>query len=202
MRLSCIPALLCTLLLGGCTLLPYSATRSTVSTPTREDPASSAAADYLHTMARLNQGSPAEQAEIFQTARDAAETAPTTTNRLRYALALATPGHGAANPQSARQLLAEVLATPEALLGAELALAQITLESVEQYLLLQSENERLQGEAARSNDQRASATQRRLQTELEENKRLRQQLEEAQAKLDEITRIERSISERKPSAKK
>jgi hypothetical protein len=50
----------------------------------------------LEMMSNLPQGDPARQAEIFQQAKDAAELQPTTSNRLRYALALATPGYSGA----------------------------------------------------------------------------------------------------------
>ena len=43
----------------------------------------------------------------------------------------------------------------------------------------------------------ATANQR-LQTEIDENARLRKELEEARAKLDAIANIERSLNERKP----
>ena len=48
---------------------------------------------YLDTMRALIEGDAVEQAETFQAVDQAVEWAPTTTNRLRYALALATkPG--------------------------------------------------------------------------------------------------------------
>src|SRR5882724_12238819 len=43
-------------------------------------------APLLQMMSSLPQGDPARQAEIFQSAKDAAELTPTTSNRLRYAL--------------------------------------------------------------------------------------------------------------------
>jgi hypothetical protein len=185
-----------TLSLAGCGLLQPGERSASNSAP-RADAFQSVIASHLDLMARLSQGSPAEQAEIFQAARSAAETTPTTSNRLRYALALATPGHGAANLDAARQQLAELLATPESLLPAERALALICLKNVEQRLILQTENQKLQSDAARAERERNAASTRRLQTEIEENTRLRKELEEAQAKLDEITRIERSLTQRK-----
>ena len=40
----------------------------------------------------------------------------------------------------------------------------------------------------------------RLQAEIDENARLRKELEEAHAKLDAIANIERSLNERKPDS--
>ncbi len=59
---------------------------------------------------------------------------------------------------------------------------------------------RLQGTVVRNDKDRSSAANKRLQAEIDENARLRKELEAAQAKLDAISDIERSLSERKPSA--
>ena len=67
-------------------------------------------APLLDMMSALPQGDPARQAELFQSAKDAADLTPTTSNRLRYALALATPGHSGSDPVAAQRQLAELLA--------------------------------------------------------------------------------------------
>jgi len=151
---------------------------------------------YLETMRKLGQSDPAVQAETFQAARDAAQITPTTANRLRYALALATPGHGGSDPAAAQKLLAQLLASPELLLPPEQALAEVELRQVELRIVLTEENRRLQQESARNDRDRTLAAARRLQTEIDENKRLRKQLDEAQAKLDAVTHIERSAIDR------
>jgi hypothetical protein len=61
-------------------------------------------------------GDPARQAELFQSAKDAAALSPTTSNRLKYALALAIPGHSGSDPVAAQRQLSELLARPETLL--------------------------------------------------------------------------------------
>lgn len=186
--------------LAGCTLLPQPAPESAPDLPTtRQDPSLGVIAEQLEMMTRLNQGSPTEQAEIFKNARDAAQLTPTTSNLLRYALALSTPGHGATDPADARQRLSELLASPEKLLPAERSLTAVALDHVEQRLVLQRENEKLLADSARTERERGAATNRRLQAEIEENNRLRRALKEAQDKLDEIARIERSIIDRKPT---
>lgn len=151
---------------------------------------------YLETMRKLGQSDPAVQAETFQAVREAAELTPTTANRLRYALALATPGHGGSDPAAAQKLLAQLLASPELLLAPEQALAEVELRQVELRIVLTEENRRLQLESARNDRERTTAAARRLQTEIDENKRLRRQLDEAQKKLDAVTHIERSAIDR------
>ena len=149
-------------------------------------------------MERLSRGTPAEQAEIAQAAKEASDVTPTTSNRLRYALALATPGHGKADEAAARDMLTQLLATPETMLPAERALAWVCLKDVEQRMILRAENLRLQASTIQQERDKSAVTNRRLQTEIDENVRLRKDLAEAQAKLDEITRIERAIIERNP----
>jgi hypothetical protein len=186
------------LVLGGCSLIGLPQTKP-AATNERADPSLAIIAQHLEMMSRLSQVTPAEQAEIFQAAQNAAEGAPTTSNTLRYALALATPGHGSENLALASEKLAALLASSEAMLPAERALAWIVLKDVEQRLILLTENRRLQDSSARLARERGVATNRRLQAEIEENARLKRALAEAQAKLDEITRIERSIIDRKPA---
>ena len=155
-------------------------------------------ADMIQTLQRLSGGSPAEQAEIVTGARQAYERAAGGTAQLRYALVLATPGHGGRDPERARQLLRELAAQPEALAPAERALSLFELSQLDRELGLVSDNERLQAIANRSVDQdRLAAANRRLQAELDDNARLRRQLEEAQAKLDTIANIEPNLIDRK-----
>jgi len=61
---------------------------------------------------------------------------------------------------------------------------------------LRTENQRLQTEIQRSERERSAVANQRLQTEIAENAKLRKQLEDAQAKLDAIAQIERSLNER------
>jgi hypothetical protein len=149
--------------------------------------------DLMHT---LPEGDPARQAEVFQAAKDAATISPTTANRLRFALALATPGHSGSDPVAAQRQLSELLATPETLLPTERLLAMVELKEVDQRLVLLAENVQLRDEAPRETRDKLQGVSRRLSAESDENARLRKALEEAQAKLEAVTHIERSINDR------
>src|SRR5271168_3458165 len=167
--------------------------------PERPQQDLSPVAPLLEMMSNLPQGDPARQAEIFQQAKDAAELQPTTSNRLRYALALATPGYSGADPVAAQRQLAQLLARPETLLPVERLLAAVTLKEVEQRLILQAENARMRDDASHDDSDsrdKLAAINRRLTAESDENVRLRKALDEARAKLDAITHIERSINDR------
>ena len=157
-------------------------------------------AGYLEGLQRLVLSAPAEQAEIVSAAQREFDLAPTPSHQLRYALILATPGHGATDPLRAQRLLRELMAAPAALLPAERALAFLEQQKVDVQIALNAENKRLQNNVVRNDKDKTTAASKRLQAEIDENARLRKELEEAQAKLDAISDIEKSLSERKPSA--
>jgi predicted small lipoprotein YifL len=155
-------------------------------------------AGTLQSLQRLAGGTPAEQAEIVATARQSWERAPGGSAQLRYALVLATPGHGARDPERARQLLRSLAAQPEVLAPVERALAHTELAQLDRELGLQGDNQRLQSELARVEQEQTGAG-RKLAAETDENARLRKLLEDAQAKLAAIAALERNLSERKPA---
>jgi len=164
-----------------------------ISRPTADG---EAARDYLSSLQALLTSTPAAQAEIFQSARQEAENAPTTMSRLRYTLMLALPGHPGTDPVAARRQLSEILARPELLLPSERALAATLLASVDDRLVLNAEARRVEADATARDKDRSAQLQRRLQTELDENARLKRALEDAQKKLDAVTEVERSITGR------
>jgi hypothetical protein len=171
-------------LLSGCAdLLPRKDTSPPVPAPVIDRQAASATliSGYLENLQRLVQSAPAQQAEMAASAQREYDLAPTPSHQLRLALVLATPNHSATDLPRAQRLLRELMAAPAALLPAERALAFLEQQKVDVQLALE-------------------AASTRLQAELEENARLRKELEEAQSKLDAISDIEKSLSERKSSA--
>jgi hypothetical protein len=196
-------SLLCLLLLsagcGGMGALRGNNAESRPSTPTidRDTQVAVLLAGTIQSLQRLSAGNPAEQAEIVATARQGYERAPGGGAQLRYALALATPGHAARDAERARQLLRDLAAQPETLAPVERALTLFELAQLDRELGLQVDNLRLQSAANRADQERLAALNRKLQSELDDNARLRRALDEAQAKLDAIANIERNLSERK-----
>jgi hypothetical protein len=154
--------------------------------------------DYLAMLQRLISGPPTEQAEILASAEHDYAIAPTPSHELKLALILGTPGHPGTNLTRAQGLLREVVANPEMLLPGERALASVQLSQIDDHLTLEAENRRLQSDATRNDHALVANANKRLQTELDENARLRKELDAARAKLDAITNIERSLNERKP----
>jgi hypothetical protein len=184
--------------IGGCGSLGGGSNNQKVVAPPPERPPPdvTAVTSSLEMMDALPAGDPARQAELFQAAKDAASLSPTTSNKLKYALALATPGHTGSDPVAAQRQLSELLAKPETLLPVERLLALVELQNVDQRLVLQEENKQLREDAPRESRDKLLAINRRLSAESDENARLRKALDEAQAKLEAVTHIERSINDR------
>ena len=152
----------------------------------------------FQSMQRLSQAPAAEQAELLAAARSGYERSPQGGAQLRYALLLATPGHPGRDPPKAQSLLRQLVARPETLVPIERAVALVELAQLDRELGLKADNDRMQADAQRGDHERAmAAAQRRLQAELDENAKLRKQLEDAQAKLDAVANIERNLTDRK-----
>jgi len=185
--------------LAACTALgPTAGRQTTEPTVATELPADVAdgIGIYLQTLRSLIEGDPVEQADVFRNVSAAADTSPTTTNRLMLALALATPTHPSSDEAKAQKLLSELLAAGDTLLPEERTLALIHLKDVETRLILDAEAGRLQRAAAAATAERNDRTTQQLQAALEENRQLKLALDDVRARLDAITNIERSIRER------
>ena len=155
--------------------------------------------DYLLLLQKLVSAPPAQQAEIVASAQHDFDTAPTPSHELKLALMLGTQGHPGTDLPRAQGLLRELMANPEMLTPGERALASLELSQIDDHLTLETENRRLQAEAARQDHALVANVNHRLQAEMDENARLRKELEEARAKLDAISNIERQLNERKPA---
>jgi len=204
MRLSAVATAALALWLSGCANLgshaPPPVQHSESTGEDRDTVAAVLMASTLQSMQHLAQAGPAEQAEIVTSAREAYDRAPQGSAKLRYALMLSTPGHPARDPALAQKLLRELAAQPETLVPLERAVALLELAQLNRELDLKVDNARLaQNDELRADHERNAASQRRLQAEMDENARLRKQLEDAQAKLDAIANIERNLTQRKPT---
>jgi len=142
-------------------------------------------------LGKIASGDPAAQAEIYADAAAAAQLTPDASTNLRLGLILAIPGHPESDPERAQNILREVLAQTLLLTPAEVSLATIHLNNVEQQIVANSEARRQRT----SNSRIANVQEQRLATVEAENRQLRQDLGEAEQKLEAITSIERSIRE-------
>jgi hypothetical protein len=194
--------LLLALALCGCTGLatrpPPPPQRNDNVAEDRDAAAALVMGNTFQTMQRLSQAPAAEQAELLAAARAGYERSPQGGAQLRYALLLSTPGHPGRDAPKAQVLLRQLVAQPETLVPIERAVALVQLTQLDRELGLKADNDRMQADAQRGDHERAmAAAQRRLQAELDENAKLRKQLEDAQAKLDAVANIERNLTDRK-----
>lgn len=186
----------CAALLAACEMAGFA--RRTDQTPIVTKVSEDSLQVYLDTITDLARTNPARQADIFYEVEREYTRAPTTASTLRYAVALVTTGHPAANPAEGKKLLENLLATPERMAVAERALAEVLLHGTNARLKTEAENRRLL--ATLDDRSRSQAnSDKRMQALVEENLKLRRSLAEAQQKLDAIKEIERSIIERSPT---
>jgi hypothetical protein len=145
---------------------------------------------HLDAIQKLLAAEPAAQAELLDNARRDAEASRLASARLRHALLLATSGHAGFDPVAAVVILKDILAVPATLPPAERALAMVELQRITNGADLSSANQRLRQQLERMEKEQLASLTRKLQSETEENARLRKALEEARAKLDAIGKIE------------
>ncbi len=150
---------------------------------------------YLNELYELSAGDARVQAEIFADAESGAKLAPGPQTNLRYGLVLATPGHIGYNPEIAQSFLREVLLQQSILTPAEISIATIHLNSVEQLNALSSDSRRAIASSSLAASTEGAAIQQRLATAESENQRLRSELADAKEKLAALSSIERSIRE-------
>ena len=150
---------------------------------------------YVNELGQIASGDPAAQAEIYADAASAAELTPGPSTHLRLGLVLAIPGHPESDPERAQSILREVLAQSLLLTPGEISLATIHLNNVERQIIANNEARRLRTSSSRAAQTQEQATSQRLAAVEAENRRLRQDLAEAEQKLEAITSIERSIRE-------
>jgi hypothetical protein len=151
--------------------------------------------EYLMELYELTSGDAYKQSDIYEDARSAAQLTPGPSSNLRFGLVLATPGHPQTDPGQAESVLSGVLSESELLTSAEISLATIYLHNVARLNLVSSEARSLRESTSRAARNEAQATGRRIAEVEAENQRLRQELEDAEQKLEAITSIERSIRE-------
>jgi hypothetical protein len=148
---------------------------------------------YLNELYQLAAGDPATQAEIFADAQSGAQLTPGPQTNLRFALVLATAGHGEFDPERAQSMLREILTQTALMTPGEISLATIHLKSAEQLAMTESEARRLRISSSRAAQTQEEATRERLANLEADNRRLRDELAEAEDKLEAITTIEQSI---------
>jgi hypothetical protein len=183
---------LATATLAGCSLMQ----ERPAPAPAREAPVDATLVyGYLLLLDELVTAAPARQAEIVDSAARDAATESTSSNRLRYAFVLATPGHAASNDTAARSAFNELLTRKDPLQPGERALANLMLREVDARIAMQTELVVSRNDSQRR-DRDREALRAQARAAEAENERLRKQLAEAEAKLEAIAELERNMVER------
>lgn len=156
----------------------------------------SAVQTYLADVDRLLGPDPSAAERAWREVSLDYERAPTTTNTLRLALALGTPGHANTDLARADALLTDLLLRPELLLTDEQLLASVHLGLLRSRVSAESVARQASSTANRSNERELAAARAQLQLLQADNARLRAALEDTEKKLSAIAEIERSIRER------
>ncbi len=183
-------------LLGGCAQSKEWMSSMRRSTSSSDDATILGAPDaeyYLDDLYKLTTGDSATQAEIFADAESGFRLTPGLQTNLRFALVLATAGHPETNPERAQTILQELLTQTPLMTPAEVSLTTINLKSVEQQIALTSEARHVRASNSQAARTESASTNQRLSSVEAENRRLRQELDDAEAKLEAISSIERSI---------
>jgi hypothetical protein len=193
-------------LLAGCSSMPGTRPEPATATASVEAVQVAQLTSYANALHAVVRGSPAEQAEVLDSARSGCEDAHQGPGCLRYALLLAAPAHPGRNPQAALRLLREVGTHPELLSQVERTLVDLETARMELELGLVTENARLVADSQAAERDRPrntapaiAALNARLQAEINDNARLKKERDELQAKLDAIANIERNIPARPPA---
>jgi len=152
-------------------------------------------APYLETLGNMGPGDPARQQAELDATLAAAQQTRSSTDTLRYALALGTAGHPSSNPVEARRLITELLASPNTLDPTETAFANAFQREFDARVALYAELARQREESEQKLKSLDATAVRRADALAAENKQLKRALAEAERKLEAVAEMERSLLE-------
>lgn len=178
--------------------------RNTVSTP---PPIAQTAATedglktYFQTLSALISNDPARQADVFYEVEREYKKSLSTTARLRYALALATPNHPGSKLGEGKRILEALLNDPERqLTPVERTFADILYSQVNARLKSETEDRRVIATLEERLRTQALSDKQMIARQAEEIARLRREKAEIEQKLEALKEIEkRSPFERERS---
>jgi len=150
---------------------------------------------YFETLEKMAPGDPSRQAAELASALGAAQQSPTSTNRLRYAIALGAAGHADSNPVEAKRLITELLAGQHDLKPSEVSLANAYLREFDARVALYADIARQREELERRLQSAGADDDRRYASMAAENAKLKKALAEAERKLEAVAEMERTLIE-------
>lgn len=193
--------LACTLLAAACTGLPAPQPSATSAHGAAATPKSTELSPYFDTLAALAPGDPARQAAALASTLGMSQQFPTSSNRLRYAIALGAAGHPGSNPAEAQRLITELLAGPHDLKPQEVELARAYLREFDARVALDAELARQREELGRQLQAADESDDKRYAALAAENAKLKKALAEAERKLEAVAEMERTLTEQNGATK-
>lgn len=161
----------------------------TASTPKPTGPAS-----YFEVLDLMAPGDAVRQSTELASTLTQAQQNPTSSNRLRYALALGAAGHVSSNPVEARRLITDLLAGQNDLTPQELSLANAFLREFDARVALYADLARQREESERQLKSNDADGDRRYSALNAETQRLKKALAEAERKLEAVAEMERTLT--------
>jgi hypothetical protein len=151
-------------------------------------------ASYFDLLDRMAPGDPVRQAAELTAALDQAQQHPTSSNRLRYAIALGAAGHAQSNPVEAGRQITGLLAGPHDLAPQEVTLANALQREFDARVELSADLARLREESEQQLKTIDADGDRRYSALNAETQRLKKALAEAERKLEAVAEMERSLT--------
>jgi hypothetical protein len=162
-----------------------------VAAPTPKPPG---VASYFEVLDRMAPGDAVRQSNELASTLTEAQQYPTSSNRLRYAIALGAAGHVTSNPVEARRLIAELLAGQNDLTPQEASLANVFLREFDARVALYADLARQREESERQMKAMGADEDRRYSALNAETQRLKKALAEAERKLEAVAEMERTLT--------
>lgn len=151
-------------------------------------------AAYFEVLDLMAPGDAVRQSTGLAATLNQAQQNPTSSNRLRYAIALGAAGHVSSNPVEARRLITELLAGQNDLTPREVSLANAFLREFDARVALYADLARQREESERQLKALDVDGDRRYSALNAETQRLKKALAEAERKLEAVAEMERTLT--------
>jgi hypothetical protein len=180
--------------LTACASLQPADKGGTAGPAAESSPQPASITSYFELLDRMAPGDSLRQATVLADTLTNAQQNPSSSNRLRYAIALGAAGHSLSNPVEARRLITELLAGQNDLSPHETSLANAFLREYDARVALYADLARQREESEHKLKTLDADGDRRYNALNAETQRLKKALAEAERKLEAVAEMERSLT--------
>jgi hypothetical protein len=182
------------LAVSACTSFQPAARTNAPGTTAATSPQPATLGSYFELLEHMAPGDAMRQSAELATTQTLAQQNPSSTNRLRYAIALGAAGHTLSNPVEARRLITELLAGENDLTAQETSLAKAFMREYDARVALYAELARQREDSERQLKSMDADGDRRYNALNAETQRLKKALAEAERKLEAVAEMERTLT--------